>query len=215
MKTTKLLLLLLFLCLVTTVQAQIPADVKKVLDKFESVMDNPRGLELDMNIHVSMMVFSFNMTAKMYNKGEKMFMQINKKLLGQQILIENGFDGTQEWSYEKFGKEPDSLIIKKVSKKSKGDFDLNLNVDKDYKSAKMKVVKNRYYEITFTDPLTKDMPKKTVISIDKNNFYLHEMEMKEGSGKMRITVNHITVGVPDNVFVLDLKKYPTAKVVRK
>ena len=132
-----------------------------------------------------------------------------------QILIENGFDGTQEWSYEKFGKEPDSLIIKKVSKKSKGDFDLNLNVDKDYKSAKMKVVKNRYYEITFTDPLTKDMPKKTVISIDKNNFYLHEMEMKEGSGKMRITVNHITVGVPDNVFVLDLKKYPTAKVVRK
>lgn len=87
-------------------------------------------------------------------------------------------------------------------------------LDKEYKKAKLKTT-NKHYEITFTEPLNKEMPKKSIIRIDKNKYLLHEYETKVSIASMKMTVTRIKYGVSDNVFVLDPKKYPNAVVVRK
>lgn len=210
----KIVLLILALCATMMVQAQIPAEVKTVLEKCGKVMENPRGLMIDMKMHMSMSVLSFNGTMKLYSKGEKSLMTMTMKLMGKELLTEEGYDGVQEWTYtSEFGK--DTLVIKKAAKKSKGDYDLDFDLDKEYKTAKMKVVKDRYYEVTFTNPISKDVPKSSVMVIDKNNYSFHEFRVKEGMLKMKLTATKITVGVSDQIFVLDLKKYPNAKVIRK
>ena len=210
----KIVLLILVLCATMMVQAQIPTEVKTVLEKCGKVMENPRGLMIDMKMHMSMSVLSFNGTMKLYSKGEKSLMTMTMKLMGKELLTEEGYDGVQEWTYtSEFGK--DTLVIKKAAKKSKGDYDLDFDLDKEYKTAKMKVVKDRYYEVTFTNPISKDVPKSSVMVIDKNNYSFHEFRVKEGMLKMKLTATKITVGVSDQIFVLDLKKYPNAKVIRK
>ena len=56
---------------------------------------------------------------------------------------------------------------------------MDLDLDKHYKKAVLKE-KGPFYVITFTGPLTKDDPKKTVVKIVKATYYLQEVESKVG-----------------------------------
>lgn len=196
--------------------AQIPAEVIDVLKKCDEKMSNPAGLEIDGTIKAKMFIFSMNGTLKSYMKGDKSKDIMRVKAMGFEEYEESGFDGTQEWTYKKPAKEKerDSLIIKKADKRAKSESNLDMDIYKEYNKAKMKI-SGRYYVITLTNPKTKDSPKKTILKIDKETFYAREMYAKEGGGSMTVTITKIKVGVNDNVFILDPKKYPKAVVVRK
>jgi hypothetical protein len=199
-----------------SVQAQIPAEVKDILKKCGETTHRSDGYELDVKLHVSAVIASMNGTMKMCAKGNKSFTVMQMKALGHVMYHETGFDGTQTWRYSKAADddERDTLTITKGATKKKEKFSINMGLDKEYKKAKLKTT-DKHYEITFTEPLNKEMPKKSIIRIDKNKYLLHEYETKVSIAKMKMTVTRIKYGVSDNVFVFDPKKYPNAVVVRK
>ena len=199
-----------------SVQAQIPNEVKDILQKCAEKNQHSGGYELDMKLHVGAVIASMNGTMKMYKKGDKSFSVVQMKALGHDIYHETGFDGTQTWKYSKAAddEERDTLTITKSAKKSKEKYSINLGLDKEYKKAKLKTT-DKYYEITFTDPLKKKTPKKAILRIEKDKYLLHEYETKVSVASVKMTVTRIKYGVSDNVFVLDPKKYPNAVVVRK
>ena len=102
----------------------------------------------------------------------------------------------------------------KGPKKDKEKYYVDLGMDMEYKNAKLKTT-DKFYEITFTGPLNKDTPKKTIVRIVKDTYRLHQLETKVSIASMKMTVTRIKYGVSDNVFVFDPKKYPNAVVVRK
>ena len=214
----KRILLMVVVALMTaiSVQAQIPAEVKDILQKCAEKTHHSGGYELDVKLHVGAVIASMNGTMKMCKKGDKSFSVTQMKVMGHEIYSETGYDGTQTWRYSKASddEERDTLIITKSAKKGKEKFSINMGLDKDYKKAKLKTT-DKHYEITFTGPLNKDMPKKSIIRIDKNKYLLHEYETKVSVASVKMTVTRIKYGVSDNVFVLDPKKYPNAVVVRK
>lgn len=199
-----------------SVQAQIPAEVKDILEKCAEKDHHSGGCELDMKLHVGAVIASMNGTMKMYKKGDKSFAVMQMKVMGHEIYHETGFDGTHTWRYSKAAddEERDTLTITKGALKKKDKFSVNMGLDKDYKKAKLKTT-DKHYEITFTEPLNKEMPKKSIIRIDKNKYLLHEYETKVSIASVKMTVTRIKYGVSDNMFVLDPKKYPNAVVVRK
>ena len=199
-----------------SVQAQIPAEVKDILEKCAEKNHHSGGYELDMKLHVGAVIASMNGTMKMCMKGEKSFSVIQMKVMGHEIYTETGFDGTQTWRYSKAAddEERDTLTITKGALKKKDKFAIDMGLDMKYKKAKLKTT-DKHYEITFTEPLNKETPKKSIIRIDKNKYLLHEYETKVSIASMKMTVTRIKYGVSDNVFVLDPKKYPNAVVVRK
>jgi outer membrane lipoprotein-sorting protein len=217
----KLLIFVFAAMMCGSMVAQIPAEVKNVLKQCEAKMDNPAGLEIDMKIHLKALVFSINGTIKTYSKGEKDYTKMTMSAMGENMDSESGFDGVNEWEYKPGAKTkkkvtPDSLIIKKADKKSKGEYSIELDMDKEYNKATMKE-KDGLYVITFTDPKKKDKetPKKTVLKISKNTMMFHSMEAKISIASMRITATHYKIGVSDDIFKLDPKRYPNAVVVRK
>lgn len=216
MRKTRLLWMILFLQLCVGVQAQIPQEVKKVLATCNEKMSNPAGIEIDMKVSAGIAFVKFNTAVKMYSKGEKSFTQLTGNVLGKEIKSESGFDGVTEWNFKrKIGdKGADTLTISKPKKKPKGEYDIDLDIDKDYKTAKMKT-KGNCYEITFTNPIDKEMPKQTVMLINKNTGYFHEMTAKQSGVSMKMTAVKIKVGVSDSVFKFDVNRYPGAKVIRK
>ena len=222
MKRIKILMLvaILTLCGAASAVAQIDPQVTEIMRKCEEVMSNPAGLEMTMSIEARMVIKLTGMTATVAEKNGKSKATMVMKVLGKEVRTEEGFDGTQEWNYrhidlKKKGKEvKDTLTIKKATKKSESDYDIDLNVDKDYKKATVKV-SGRYYELTFTNPIKKDDPKKMVVKIDKDKYYFREMKAKQGGMSMTITVTKIKFGVNDDVFKFDPKNYPNAVVVRK
>ena len=199
-----------------SVQAQIPAEVKDILQKCSEKTHRSEGYELDVKLHASAIIASMNGTMKMCKKGDKWYSVMQMKALGHVMYYETGFDGTQTWRYSKAADddERDTLTITKGALKKKEKFSINLGLDKDYKKAKLKTT-DKHYEITFTEPLNKEMPKKSIIRIDKNKYLLHEYETKVSLASVKMTVTRIKYGVNDNVFILDPKKYPNAVVVRK
>lgn len=212
----KKMLMLLLVMTSIALQAQIPAQVKDILQKCSDKMDNPAGIEMDLKLHLGMVVMSFNGSIKMCEKGDKSFSIVSVKAMGKEMYTEQGYDGTQEWEFTKAtGKEErDSLIITKKTKKSKGEYDVDLDFDKEYSKAKLKET-SKFWEITFTEPKDKDAPKKTTVKIVKNTYMLHEIEAKQSIATMRMTVTKMKVGVSDDVFKLDMQKFPNAVVVRK
>jgi outer membrane lipoprotein-sorting protein len=199
-----------------SVQAQIPAEVKDILEKCAEKNHHSGGYELDMKLHVGAVIASMNGTMKMCMKGEKSFSVIQMKVMGHEIYTETGFDGTQTWRYSKDAddEERDTLTITKGALKKKDKFAIDMGLDMKYKKAKLKTT-DKHYEITFTEPLNKETPKKSIIRIDKNKYLLHEYETKVSIASVKMTVTRIKYGVSDNMFVLDPKKYPNAVVVRK
>lgn len=212
----KKLLTIALLLLGMVAQAQIPAEVKDILKKCGEKTHYSGGTEMDIKLHVGAVIASMNGTMKMYKKGDKSYSIVTMKALGREIYGENGFDGTHDWKYSKAtdDEERDTLTITKSAKKSKEKYSINLGLDKEYKKAKLKTT-DKYYEITFTDPLKKKTPKKAILRIEKDKYLLHEYETKVSVASVKMTVTRIKYGVSDNVFVLDPKKYPNAVVVRK
>ena len=212
----KQLLIMLLLLTGIVAQGQIPADVKDILKKCAEKNRHAGGAEVDMKLHIGAVIASMNGTMKVCTKGDKSFTTMNMKAMGHEMYTERGFDGTQEWEYSKASDkdERDTLTIKKTTQKKKGKFDVDLGLDKDYKNAKLKTT-SKFYEITFTGPLQKDTPKKTILRIVKDTYMLHQLETKVSIATLTMTVTKVRIGVSDNVFVLDMKRYPNAVVVRK
>ena len=207
-------------CGTMTALAQIDPQVTEIMRKCEKVMSNPAGLEMTMSIEARMVIKLSGITATVSEKNGKSKASMVMKVLGREVKTEEGFDGTQEWSYrhidlKKKGKEvKDTLTIKKTAKKSESDYDIDFSVDKEYKTATVKV-SGRYYELTFTNPIKKDDPKKMVVKIDKDKYYFREMKAKQSGVSMTMTVTKIKFGVSDDVFKFDPKNYPNAIIVRK
>ena len=211
---------ILMICGSMSAQAQIDPQATEIMRKCEKVMSNPAGLEMTMTVEARMVVKLSGMTATVAMKNEKSRATVVMKVLGREVRMDEGFDGTQEWSYrhidlKKKGKEvKDTLTIKKSAKKSESDYDIDFNMDKDYKTATVKV-SGRYYELTFKDPVKKDDPKKVVIKIDKDKYYFREMKAKQSGVSMTMTVTKIKFGVSDDIFKFDPKNYLNAVIVRK
>lgn len=213
-----MLTFVLMMCGIMSAEAQISAEVSELLKKVAAKMDHPSGTEVDMNVRAKMFIISVNMKMTVFSKGDKQRMKGTMKILGKTAQIESGFDGQQEWKYKhldvKKENKKDTLYIKKVTKKSKADYDVDFDLDKSYRKATIKL-KDKYHVITFTNPISKDDPKKVTMKIDKDNEVLREVSVKEGGATMTLTFNRIKYGVNDNVFVLDTSKYPGAVIVRK
>ena len=212
----KNLLIVLLLMLSIGVQAQIPEEVKDIMKKCSEKMKSDNGLEIDLKLHVGAVIASMDGTMKMYRKGDKSFSVMSMKVKGHEMYRETGYDGTQTWSYEKAvdKDERDTLTITKGAQKKKEKFSVDMGLDKEYKKAKLKTT-DKFYEITFTGPLTKDTPKNSIIRIVKDTYMLHEYETKVSIASMKMTVTKIKLGASDNLFVFDQNKYPHAVVVRK
>jgi len=213
-----MLTFVLMMCGIMSAEAQISAEVSELLKKVAAKMDHPSGTEVDMNVRAKMFIISVNMKMTVFSKGDKQRMKGTMKILGKTAQIESGFDGQQEWEYKhldvKKENKKDTLYIKKVTKKSKADYDVDFDLDKSYRKATIKL-KDKYHVITFTNPISKDDPKKVTMKIDKDNEVLREVSVKEGGATMTLTFNRIKYGVNNNVFVLDTSKYPGAVIVRK
>lgn len=204
----RILLLFLLLFVSNGVPAQIADEVKEIMKKCEQKMNPPEGCEMDMDVKFLVI----KMHVKSITKGQKSFMSTSAKMLGQEIKVDVGFDGSQEWEYDS---QTDSLIITKTTQRSDQDEDLDFNLDTKYKTAKMKVT-DGHYEITFTNPIKKDVPGKAVMKISKGTYCLAEMQMGSGLKSITMKITKIKFGnIDDSVFVLDPKKYPTAKILRK
>jgi hypothetical protein len=169
-----------------------------------------------MKLHVGAVIMSMDGTMKVCKKGDKSFSAMKMKVKGHEMYRETGYDGTQTWTYGKAvdEEERDTLTITKGAQKKKEKFSVNMGLDKEYKNAKLKTT-DKFYEITFTGPLKKDTPKKSIVRIVKDTYMLHEYETKVSIASMKMTVTKIKLGVSDNLFVFDPKKYPNAVVVRK
>ena len=209
-------MMVLLLMLGIGMQAQIPTEVKDIMKKCGEKMKSDNGLEIDLKLHVGAVIASMDGTMKMYRKGDKSFSVMSMKVKSHEMYRETGYDGTQTWSYEKAvdKDERDTLTITKGAQKKKEKFSVDMGLDKEYKKAKLKTT-DKFYAITFTGPLTKDMPKKSIIRIVKDTYMLHQYETKVSIASMKMTVTKIKLGLSDNIFTFDPKKYPNAVVVRK
>ncbi len=199
-----------------SVRAQIPADVKLVLDKCGEKMDNPSGLVMDITLKMKMVIFSGNGTMKWYMKGDKSFCVMNVRAMGQEMREESGFDGQQEWEFTAAmsKKERDSLIITKTSVARKNEYGMDIDYAKSYKKAKMQE-KGLFYVIELSDRIDPDLPKKMTLKIAKDSYYLREISTSVGPAKVTLTITKVTVGCNDNCFRLDMNRYKNAVVVRK
>lgn len=199
-----------------SVQAQIPANVKAVLDKCNETMSYPSGIVMDITLKMKMLIFSGSGTMKWYMKGDKSFMEMTMKAMGQEMKEEAGFDGQQEWEYTAASskRERDSLIITKTSVAKNNDYGINIDYEKSYKTAKMKE-KGLYYEIDFSDRIDPELPKKMSIKISKDKYYLREITTSVSAAKITMTVTKVTKGCSDSWFKLDMNRYKNAVVVRK
>lgn len=202
--------------------AQFPNDVKDVLKKFDEKMSSYKtdaGLVFDMDLKLKVSVLSLKGSMKTYVKDKKYFNDMSLGVMNKKMKMEMGFDGTQKWSYRTSidEKKKDSLIITKTQT-SKNDYGMKNDYEKEYKKAKMKEVGN-YYEITFSGPKQKDIPKDASIKIAKDSYLLREYTVNEDmgsfTGKMTITITKITKGCSDNWFKLDMSRYKNAVVVRR
>ena len=201
------------------VHAQIEPQVIEVLKKSQEKMSSPDGTEMEMTVDVTLMVKLTGMKIKCSEKGNKLRLNMESKVMGQEVMVETGFDGYQEWRYihrkDKDDKAMrDTLTIIKTTKKPKNEHSVNFDVYKDYKTAKIKI-DGKYYAITLTRPVEKDSPSKMVMLIDKDNYRFHEMKTKVKGITMTMRMTKFKYGVNDDVFVLDMKQFPNAVVVRK
>ena len=209
-------MMVLLLVLSIGMQAQIPEEVKDIMKKCAEKMKSDNGLEIDLKLHVGAVIASMDGTMKMYRKGDKSFSIVNFKVKGHEMYSETGYDGTQTWRYERAvdEEERDTLTITKGAQKKKEKFSVDMGLDKEYKNAKLKTT-DKFYEITFTGPLKKDTPKKSIVRIVKDTYMLHQYETKVSIASMKMTVTKIKLGLSDNIFTFDPKKYPNAVIVRK
>ena len=221
----KILLIVVAAVMATSGLAQIPDNVKEVLKKSDEKMttyNTAAGAVIEGTMKLKVSILSASGPMKMYAKDNKffanMFVDIMKEI---GIRLEMGFDGEQKWEYRSVtgreSKDKDTLRITKT-RDAKNVFGPKNDYDKEYKKAKMKEV-GRYYEITFSGPLKKDIPKKATIKIDKESYLMREYSINEPvgpfTGKITMTITKITKGCSDNWLKLDMNRYKNAVVDRR
>ena len=193
------------------VQAQIPADVAEIMRKCDETMSSPNGVELTMEMKTSFAFITLtNVNMVMGSKDDKFKVLMSFSMLGKEIAMESGFDGTQEWVATK-----DSVHISDTPTAKQKDNGADLGIYKDYRKAKMKEKKD-YYDIEFWDPIDKDSELKSVnVKVSKSNYMMKELKMSAKGAKVNINIKKVKKGLGDNYFKLDMSKYPNAKVVHK
>ena len=205
---------LLFACGIVTANAQIPAEVSALLKKSSVAMSDPSGVEYEMDIKVKMLVVTvLNGKMTVASLGEKNRYTMTVKAMGQEMITEGGFDGEYEWEHTK-GLGADTLYITKTNKKTSGEYDIDFDLDQEYRKASMKK-DGDYYVIDFSDPKDSEAPGKVTMTINAKNYYFHEMKTSKSGATMSMTLTKVRTGVQDGIFSCDPKKYPQAAVVRK
>jgi outer membrane lipoprotein-sorting protein len=205
---------LLFACGIVTANAQIPAEVSALLKKSSVAMSDPTGVEYEMDIKVKMLVVTvLNGKMTVASLGEKNRYTMTVKAMGQEMITEGGFDGEYEWEHTK-GLGADTLYITKTNKKTSGEYDIDFDLDQEYRKASMKK-DGDYYVIDFSDPKDSEAPGKVTMTINAKNYYFHEMKTSKSGATMSLTLTKVKTGVQDGIFSCDPKKYPQAAVVRK
>ena len=218
----KILLMVVVAVMATNAMAQIPDNVKEVLRKCEAKMESyntAAGAIIEGTVKMKVSIVSFSGPM---NKDKKFFASFSMNAMKEiGINVDMGFDGEQMWEYKTVtggdSTDKDTLKITRT-RDAKNDFALKTNYDKVYKKAKMKEV-GRYYEITFSGPLKKDISKKTTIKIDKEKYLMREYSVDKAvrpfTAKLTLTITKITKGCSDNWLKLDMNRYKNAVVVRK
>ena len=218
---TKWMLAAILLCGTLSAQAQVDPQAAQILKKCQEKMTDPKGVETTMTLDVSKVVKFMSGTITIAEKGNKMKAVTTMKVLGMGLAAETGFDGTQLWEYEHSLKEgekskKDTVFVTKTTKKPNTEHALNFNLNKEYKTAKVKL-NGQYYELTFTNPIKKDWPKKQVMKIDKDKYYFYELKSKDEKvgATMTMKLTKIKIGVSDETFKFNPKNYPNAVIIRK
>ena len=195
------------------VWAQIPAEVTEVMDRCRAAMTNASGLEYEMDIKAGLGPLSMKMHMVVANKGDLSRTTVSTKVLGMEVVVESGFDGTNTWEIDHSPKGDTITFTQGNHKKS--DKELVFDQDKQFNKAKMKL-KDGYYVITFSDPKDKSSKVKSVtVSISAKSYTMREVRSGAGGAKVTMTVTKIRVGLNDSYFKLDLSKYPDAVIIRK
>ncbi|MBR6048884.1 MAG: hypothetical protein IKP83_01830 [Bacteroidales bacterium] len=196
-------------------QAQIPAEVTEVMNRCRAVMHHPDGVEYEMLMKTTIgpaAVGTIHFASA--NKGEKIKSKITTVMNDELVVLESGFDGTQAWEISHSSKG-DTIRITNTTQQKKKSKLLELDMDKKYKKAKIKV-KDDCYEIDFSNPVDKKSEaKNTTLKVAKKSFIFREMETKVKTAKLSVTLTKLKVGVKDDSFALDLDKYPGAVVIRE
>lgn len=213
----KILFLLALALGFASVQAQIPAEVTDVMNRCRTAMVNPSGLEYEMDMKAGMGPVGIKMHFVIANKGNFSRTRMSMKVLGLDVVTENGFDGTDTWEIELASKETerDTITFTRGDHRKKSDGDLSLNLDKEYRKAKMKL-KDGYYKITFSEPKDpKSEVKSMTVKISSKNYTMREFKSSAKGARVTATITKIRVGLKDSYFKLDLSKFPDAVVIRK
>lgn len=210
----KLLLTLLLALGMASVHAQIPAEVTTVMDKCRQTFASTNGLEYTMDMKTKLgPVTVMDMHFVIANKGEMSRTKMTVKVLDEEVATESGFDGKEAWEI-KHSKGHDTIVFSQ-KKKDDGVSELNLNLDKEYRTAKMKN-KGDYYEITFSDPVDKKSEaKKITVKISTKTYHLIEMKTSARGANVVMTFNKYRIGLKDDYFKVNLSQYPKAVVIRK
>ena len=210
----RLFLLLGLVLGITSVQAQVPAEVTDVMDRCRAAMTNTSGLEYEMDMKAGMGPLAMKMHFVVADKGKLNRTTMSMKILGVEVTTESGFDGTDTWEIE-HSEKGDTITITKgdTRKKSKGD--LSLDLDKKYRKAKMKL-KDGYYNITFSEPKDKSSEVKSIsVKISEKNYMMREIRSGARGAKVTMTITKVRIGLKDSYFKLDTSKYPGAVIIRK
>ena len=195
-------------------QAQVPAEVTDVMDKCRAAMTNAAGLEYEMEVKSGIGPLSMKMHFVNAEKGDMSRSVMSFTVMGTDLGIESGFDGTDTWEIKRSSKV-DTIIFTRGNNLKTDNGSLSLDLDKRYNKAKMKL-KDGYYEIAFSEPKDKKNEAKNVtIKVQEKNHILREVRSGARGAKVTMTVTKIRVGLKDSYFKVDLSKYPDAVVVRK
>ena len=210
----KLFLLLGLLLGIASAEAQIPAEVTEVMNKCRAAMVNPNGLEYEMDMKAGMGPLAMKMHFVIADKGNLNRTAMTMKIMGIEVLTESGFDGTDTWEIEHSSKS-DTITITPGDNRKKSKGDLSFDLDKQYRKAKMKL-KDGYYEITFSEPKSKDNEAKNVtVKISEKNYIMREVRSGARGAKVTMNITKVRVGLKDSYFKLDTTKYPDAVIIRK
>lgn len=192
------------------VRAQIPAEVTAVMDKCRTAMENPNGLEYEMDIKAGIGPLAMKMRMVVASKGKMSRTSFSTRVLGNDIVVENGFDGTDTWE-----NEGDTITITRGDHRKKDKNVLSTDFDKRYRKAKMKE-KDGYYVITFTEPKDKDNEAKSVTTwLSMKSCMMQELKTTAKGASVTMKVTKIRTGLKDDYFKVDLGKFPNAVVIRK
>lgn len=210
----KLLLTLLLALGMTGAYAQIPAEVTTVMDKCRQTFASTNGLEYTMDMKTKLgPVTVMDMRFVIATKGDMSRTRMTATVLDKEATSEYGFDGKEAWEI-KHSKGKDTIIFSQ-KKKDDGVSDFDLDLDKNYRKAKMKD-KGDYYEITFSDPVDKKSEvKKITVKISTKTYRLLEMKTSARGANVVMTFSKYRTGLQDDNFKVNLNRYPKAAVIRK